>query len=930
MPIDMRWSRRASLFIFSALLSLPFHALTAQLLPTDLRCEYRANPTGIDVLQPRLSWILQPSHAGARNERQTAYQIVVSSTEEGVEKGSGDLWDTGRVTSDASIQIEYAGRPLASRQRAWWRVRTWDGDGKASAWSSPAEWSMGLLAATEWKGKWIGLDKEADPSQQIGDAKHRTLPARLLRKEFRAERKVTRATAYLSGVGLFELSINGKKISNDVLAPALSEYDKRVYYITYDVTPEIKQGANAIGVMLGSGRFYSLRPELKNYGFPKLLMQLEVNYSDGTSETVVSDESWKLSTDGAITAQNEYDGERYDARKEQKGWDTAGFHDSGWQTAQVVQAPAGAMAAQMIAPIRVTETLKPVAITEPAPGVYIFDMGQNMVGWTRLTVSGAKGTAVSLAHGETLKPDGTLYTENLRSADATDIYTLKGAGTEVYEPRFTYHGFRYVQVKGYPGKPTLAALQGRVVHDDVTPIGDFTTSNELLNQIHHNIVWGAKGNYRSIPTDCPQRDERQGWLGDRAQASLGETYLYELPAFYAKWMTDVADSQRADGAIPDVAPPYWSFYNDDVTWPYAYLAINHTLYQQYGDKRTIERNYAAMQRWVTRMESFVKDGITEKDTYGDWCVPPELPELIHSKDPLRRTDGPVVATAYLYSAARLMAENATLLNKPQDAAEYNEMADRLRLAFNKKYFHQETGVYANGSQTSSILPLAFGLVPEAQRDAVFQQLVKKIEEQNKGHVGTGLLGVQWLMRTLTENGRADLAYEIAAQKTYPSWGYMVLQGATTIWELWNGNTAEPSMNSGNHMMLVGDLNIWFYQNLAGIQTDPLQPAFKHFLVKPSTVSQLSFVRASHASPYGRISSAWKRESGNLILDVTVPVNTTATVYVPSTSAEAVKVNGKAVADDKQIKVVKSEGGVTVLEVGSGTYSFVAAEARSAK
>ncbi len=912
----------APMFLLAAVSFVAAPASIAQLLPTDLKCESRTNPIGTDVLEPRLSWVLESSHAGARNEKQTAYQILVAGSEKTLQGGRGDLWDSGKTASDKSIQIVYAGKPLISRQSAWWKVRSWDGAGKVSKWSAPARWSAGLLAASDWKAKWIGLDQEATTEQRIGDEKHRTLPARMLRREFEASKPVRQATAYISGVGIFELSLNGKKVGADVLAPAVSGYDKRVYYLTYDVTSQLKRGGNAIGVMLGSGRFYALRPELKNYGFPKLLMQLEVTYTDGSIETVATDESWKLTTDGPITAQNEYDGERYDARKKQKGWNSTGFDAAGWQTAKLVAPPAGVLAAQGIAPIRVTETMKPKAITEPKPGVYVFDMGQNMVGWMRLTVSGPRGTAVTLSHGETLKPDGSLYTANLRTADARDIYTLNGEGKEVYEPRFTYHGFRYVQVAGYPGKPTLAALEGQVVHDDLTPISDFTTSNDLINSIHHNILWGAKGNYRSMPTDCPQRDERQGWLGDRGASSLGESYLFEIAGLYSKWMTDVADSQRADGALPDVAPPYWSFYNDDVTWPYAFLSINRMLYQQYGDKRSIERNYPAMQKWVARMESFVKDGITAKDTYGDWCVPPESPDLIHSKDPLRRTDGSVVATAYLYSAARLMAENATLLNKAQDASEYNELADRLKAGFNRKYFHADTNQYANGSQTSSILPLAFGMVPDGARDAVFQQLVKKIEEQNKGHVGTGLLGAQYLMRTLSDNGRPDLAYEIAAQDTYPSWGYMVRQGATTIWELWNGNTADPEMNSGNHMMLVGDLNIWFYENLAGIQSDPTQPGFKHFLIKPSAVEKLSFVRASHVSPYGKIASSWKRDGSHLELAVAVPVNTTATVYVPSKSADGVKVNGKLASTDKDVKFLRSEAGAAIYEVGSGQYSFV--------
>ncbi len=1059
-----------------AVISIPALAAEGLQRPVNLRCEYRRNPLGIDTLQPRLSWTLEPTDPRARGLRQTAYQILAASSEERLRSDRGDLWDTGSVKSDKSIQVPYEGKTLGSGMQVWWKVRVWDDAGKPSSWSEPALWSMGLLKPEDWKGKWIGLDggegkpeqlKEAHwlwssepgpgtryfrrtieiprdasvsdallylvssgsstlyingrqagkstgldnpistdvtqalhsganilavavsssgdapsgligalevelargdtlvihtgaqwrvspaevpnwnkiefndsawesakvlgdygmaPWGEVGWAERRVLPARMLRKDFNVEGRVGHATLYISGLGLSEPYLNGAKVGDDVLVPALTDYDKRVFYLTYDVTRRLKPGPNAAGVILANGRYFAPRRQvptlMRTFGYPKLLLQLEIEYSDGRVARLVSDGSWKLTTEGPIRANNEYDGEVYDARREMEGWAQPGFNDSRWQQAQVVNGPAGVLAAQPIEPIRVTETLKPRALTQPHPGVYIFDMGQNMVGWCRLTVSGAKGSQVSLRHAERLRPDGTLYLDNLRSAKALDVYTLKGIGTEVYEPRFTYHGFRYVEVSGFPGKPDLSSLEGREVHDAVEQHANFATSNPLLNQIYHNVVWGTKDNYRSMPTDCPQRDERQGWLGDRSAESRGEPYLFDVAALYAKWVDDMADSQDSKGSVNDVAPAYWPFYHDNITWPSSFIIIPDHLYDQYGDLRVIERHYEDMKKWITHVQTYLKDDLMPLDTYGDWCVPPESPELIHSNDPTRKTEAPVLGTTYFYHLLRLMARNATLLGKESDSKDYNNLANRVAVAFNKTYFHQRTGQYSNGSQTSSVLPLAFGLVPEQDRQRVSEALVRKIEEQNQGHIGTGLIGGQWLMQVLSESGRPDVAYEIASQKSYPSWGYMISKGATTIWELWNGDTANPAMNSGNHLMLVGDLITWFYENLAGIRPDPQHPGFKHIIMRPAPVGGLTFVKASHQSPYGEIVSAWKRDGDRLAWSVTVPVNTTATVYVPAGAAASVKESDRPAGEAPGVKYLRAEAGAVVCEIGSGSYHFV--------
>jgi len=1055
---------------------LPAIAAEGLLRPVNLRCEYRRNPLGIDTLNPRLSWTLESTDPRARGQRQRAYQILAASSEEHLRTNQGDLWDTGRVDSDRSIQVSYEGKALASGREVWWKVRVWDDQEKPSAWSAPAFWSMGLLKPEDWRGKWIGLEggegkaeqlKEArwvwssqpspgtsyfrrtleipqdnsvsdallylvgsgestlyingkpvgsakgienpisvdvtqalhsganilavavrasgeappglmgalemelargapvaiytdqqwrvspaeipdwnvpefndsawGPAKVLGEygmapwgeagwAERRVLPARMLRKDFKVEEPAKRATLYISGLGVSEAYLNGAKVGDDGLVPALTDYDKRVFYMTHDVTKHLKPGANALGVILGNGRYFAPRRKvptfMRTFGYPKLLLQLEIEYSDGRVERVVSDESWKLTTEGPIRANNEYDGEVYDARLEMRGWSRPGFDDSGWQPAQGVKGPSGVLAAQPIEPIRVTETIKPIGITQVRPGVYIFDLGQNMVGWCRLAVSGPRGSQVSLRHAERLRPDGTLYLDNLRSAKVTDVYTLKGVGTEVYEPRFTYHGFRYVEMKGFPGKPSLSSLEGREVHDAVEQHADFASSNPLLNRIYKSVVWGTKDNYRSMPTDCPQRDERQGWLGDRSAESRGEPYLFDVAAFYAKWVDDIADSQDSKGSVSDVSPAYWPFYFDNVTWPSSFIIIPDHLYDQYADLRVIEQHYEGMKKWIAHMQTYLKDDLMPRDVYGDWCVPPESPELIHSSDPARRTEGRVLGTTYYYHLLRLMARFATLLGKEGDASDFNRLADRLAVAFNKTYFDQQTGRFSNGSQTSSVLPLAFGMVAEQDRQKVSEALVQKIEEQNKGHIGTGLIGGQWLMQVLSDNGHPDVAYEIASQKSYPSWGYMVSKGATTVWELWNGDTANPAMNSGNHLMLVGDLITWLYENLAGIRPDPAQPGFKHIIMRPTPVGDLNFVKASHKSPYGEIVSDWKREGDRFTWSVTVPVNTTATVYVPADAAASVKESGQAAGETPGVKYLRVEAAAVVYEIGSGSYHFV--------
>jgi alpha-L-rhamnosidase len=724
-------------------------------------------------------------------------------------------------------------------------------------------------------------------------------------------------------LGLSELYLNGKKVGDEVLSPALTDYCKRAMYVVHDVTPLVRQGRNAVGVWLGNGRYWAPRsPEpTRTFGPPKLRLILRIEYGDHSVQEIVSDQAWKITDQGPIRANDEYDGEEYDARKELAGWAEPGYGDADWKSVDLLPPPEGTLVTQPIAPIRVIETRRPIARTNPQPGVFVFDLGQNLAGWCRLRVAGPAGTIVRLRHAEYLQPDGMLEVRNLGIARCTDLYTLKGDGLEVYEPRFTYHGFRYVEVTGYPGEPADDALEACVVHDDLEPAGDFACSNDLLNRIHAACRWSLRGNYRSIPTDCPQRDERQGWLGDRATNVCGEAQLFHVAAFYEKWLTDIADSQRPDGSVASVCPAYWPFYQDNTTWSGAIALMPNDLWQQYDDGRFVTRHYPAMRAWVERMCQFIVDDRMPRDRYGDWCFPPDDLKVAHSKDPTRTTLGELIGTAYFQHILQLMSRYAAVAGRPADAPRYASLAERMERAFHQRFFNAASAEYDNGTQTSSLLPLSFGLTPAEEHVRVFLRLVEKIEGPWNSHLGTGLVGVQHLMRVLSDNGRPDLALRIATQPDFPSWGHMINQGGTTIWEIWNGDTAGPEENSRNHVMLIGDLLPWLYEYLAGIRPDPSAPGYRRIVLKPVFVAGLDSVRAWRETAAGRITSQWSRKDGAVEWAVSVPIGATATVYVPAKALADVVESNQPAAKAPGVKFLRQEKDAVVLEIGSGEYSF---------
>ena len=859
-----------------------FFSVSASIITNELKVEGMKNPLGIDVLQPRFSWKIEATTE--RNVYQKAYQILVAASAEKLNNNEGDIWNSGKVSSSEQLWISFNGKNLKSNTDYFWKVKVWTTKGESS-WSETSHWSEGLLQENDWKAQWIGLDKAMPWDRENVQSR---LSARYLRKEIETKKIVKRAYAYISGLGLYELYINGNRVGDQVLAPSPTDYRKTVYYNTYNVTSLVKNGKNALGVILGNGRFYDMRQNYKTYkiptfGYPKLRFSLKIDYSDGTSETYGSDASWKITADGPIRSNNEYNGEEYDTSKELTGWNDVDYNDENWMEAQRVGFPMGILRSQPMQGMKVVDKIKPLSIT-PLGNKFILDLGQNMAGWLRINVHGNKGDSVILRFAETLQKNGELYTENLRDARATDIYILKGDKNETWAPRFVYHGFRFVEISGLRYSPSLDDFSGEVVNDEMENSGTIRTSNDVLNQVLKNAWWGIRSNYKGMPVDCPQRDERQPWLGDRTMGCWGESYLFDNNLMYSKWGNDICDAQRYDGCIPDIAPPFYNYYTDNVTWPMALLMLCDMNYTQFSDKKPIVESYDAIKKWMKHIEEnyMTENYIITKDEYGDWCVPPESLELIHAKDPKLQTDGKLISTAYYYQVLQLMQRFAKIKgDHKDDILQFSALSEKIKQSFNENFFNKDSLFYGNNTTTSNLLPLSFGMIPKQYVDTVCKQIIKNVTPDNSPLINTGVIGTQWLLRGLSKMGRADVAYTLASNDKYPSWGYMVANGATTIWELWNGNTASPKMNSGNHVMLLGDLLPFVYENLGGMKSDKEKTAFKQIIMKPNfDIPDLENVDASYVTPYGKVTSKWTKTLMKLHWEISVPVNTTAQVYLP--------------------------------------------------
>ena len=885
------------------LLILP-QLLSAKVSVTNPKTEGLVNPLGIDAVNPRFSWQIM---SDKKEVVQTAYQIVVSSD-------GKELWNSGKVTSDQQLWIPYQGVTLKSNQHCTWQVKVFTNKGE-SDWCEPQQFSMGLLSESKWRGRWIGLES-LQPGEQQG--RHSKLAARYLRKEFDLQDKpIKRATAFVAGLGVYEMYVNGWHSGYDisVLQPVPSDYRKTIYYNTYDITEALKDQVvdrpseqrkhNCIGIVLGNGRYFAMRQDkpYKNatFGLPKCRINIIIEYEDGTTQRVQTDETWKVTANGPIRANNEYDGEEYDARMEMPGWNQVGFDDSAWQQAERTAIPTGTLRAQMMPGMRSEEcgvrsvegeyssgkAILPPPSTLHTPPL-IIDFGQNISGWVSFVPQGKEGDTIRIRYAERLNDDGTLYTANLRTARSEDIFVC-GKENREWRPTFVWHGFRYVEVKG-----KATDFKAHLVADAMNSTGQFSCSDTIINKVVKNAWWGIIDNYKGMPLDCPQRDERQPWLGDRTVGSLGESFLFDNERLYAKWMRDICEAQRSDGNIPDVAPAFWNYYSDNLTWPAALPFSCDMLWRQYGNEQPIIDSYPSIRKWMLHiMEEYLHDGIITKDQYGDWCVPPEKLELIHSQDPARKTDGALLSTAYAIRCLQLLESFATLQGLTEEAQDWAQRRQAMSEAFNRKFLTVKRGTsprhdhvlypdsvfYGNNTATANLLPLAFGLVPDSCKDDVVRNVVENIMVRNRGHVSCGVIGISWLLRVLSDNGFADVAYLLARQKSYPSWGYMAEHGATTIWELWNGNTADPAMNSGNHVMLLGDLLTWCYQYLGGLRSSD---AYKHIVLKPSFDIQDCFnTDVTYLSPYGPVISRWKKTLEHLDWHVEIPCNTVADVCLPS-------------------------------------------------
>ena len=891
------------LFFFVVILTaISGSSIFGQVTISHATVEYQDGKQPLSTNVPRFSWRYE---SGDSNVRQTSYRIIVASTRENAKKNIGDLWDTKTVTSDRMLLIPYEGKPLHSRDKAFWKViasvtYNWKNEETNGLGATTLvefiesdinSFEISLLDSSDWQAKWIGGDFYND------DIHGKTrIASRYLRKEFALRNNIQKARLYISGLGQYSAYLNGQEVAPDeILKPALSDYTKRVYFNAYDVTDFLKKGNNAVGVTLAGGRYTTVRyneeemewgglTHAKHFGTPRLLLQLEVTYTDGSKELIVSDKTWKITDRGPIRKSNEFDGETYDEWYNLGNWTSAGYNDKSWYPARVVTAPGGKIVPQPNPNIRVQDTLRPVTMFRKGDS-WILDMGRNMVGYLQLRMWDLyPGDTVTLRFAELLKPDSSLYTDNLRSAEATDRYIVSSVETQRaaslhWHPMFTYHGFRYVEISGLREEPKLEDFQGLVFYDEMATTGSFECSNEIMNAVYHNAYWGIRSNYRSMPTDCPQRDERMGWTGDRTTGNYGESYIFNNYRLYSKWLYDIEDTEEPTGSISDVCPNYWRRITDNMTWPGAFITVADMLYTRYGDIEAIRAHYPAMKRWMEHMRSkYGEDGVINRDCYGDWCVPPESPEMIHSNDPTRITEGGPISTPFFCHLCDIMAKFAELLGLQEDADNFRFEKRFSTNADTLMFFDAATANYENGTVTANILPLTFGMVPEEWEREVFDNIIRKTEEDFGGHVSTGVVGIQQLMRTLTDRGRGDLALKLATNDTYPSWGYMVRNGATTIWELWNGNTADPSMNSCNHVMLLGDLILWEYEYLGGIRA--LEPGYSKILIKPTFIDGLDTVRCTYESVSGRIESNWRRSGDQMIGEILIPANTTAEVRLP--------------------------------------------------
>jgi alpha-L-rhamnosidase len=875
--------------------------------PVGLKCEYSDNPLGIENINPRLSWIL---NSDRRNQKQSAFRILVAGSKENIDKNIGDLWDSHKVTSGESIHNVYNGKTLSSGKRYWWKVCVWDKKNIKSAWSEPAYWEMGLLKPEDWKAKWISYECQSAP---------------LFRKEFKITKEVIEARVYISGLGYYELSINGERIGENVLDPAQTDYEQRAFYVIYDVTENLNSGENAVGIMLGNGWYNQSAVNHGKYGWkdvvygqPGLIFQMRILFSDGTKELLISDETWKGSS-GPVISNNVYAGEAYDSRLEQNGWNKPGFDDSQWNQAVLCHSPGGKLISQKLPPIKKMGSIKPVSLHNPSPGVYVYDLGQNFAGWAELNLIAPAGTEIQLRFSESLYPDGMIdptstgvYATNVVQ---TDKYTCRGDGVEVWEPRFTYHGFRYLEMTGFPGKPALDNIEGVFVHTSVKKTGEFISSDSMINKLHKTALWTELSNMYGLPTDCPHR-EKCGWLGDAFLTSDMTMYNFDVPLFWSKFIDDIETSRNGD--IPPNIAPGRRFGGSDPDWGAAFILLPWNMYLYYADRSIISEHYQGMSFFLNYLQkiavgNIIYSGIGSLFSPGR-IMPDETPKEFTS-------------TVLYYFCADAMSKMAGVMGKTEDAQRYLLIAQNIRSSFNSKFYDKAKKTY--GCQEENTLALSFGLVPDNDIEAVAKNLNNYVVNEQMGHVSTGIFGSRYIYEALGNSGYGEIVKEILNQTTFPSYGFLFSLGATTFWEDWGEKTFSDRGKPGdersrNHTFQAG-FDAWFYNGLGGIIPDPELPGFKHIILKPDVIKTMDFSKTQYNSIYGLIRSEWNFKGKEFRWLISIPANTTATAYIPAISPDNITESNVPAAQTEGARFLRIENGSAVFEIGSGNYIFIVNE-----
>ena len=889
----------AFMFLFLTILGT-----TAQTKIEQLLCENTSNPLGMGVEKPRFTWVITSSQGSTM---QKAYELVVK-------EGKKTVWATGKVDSDQSVLVEYAGTQLHSNTKYNWQVRVWDNHGGVSAWSAPANFHTALFQESDWKAKWISIGFEEEA---------KTRPVQYFRKSFAVKKKIAQATAFVTAQGMYEAYLNGSRVGDAYLTPGWTSYKTRLQYQVYDVTNLLHAGDNAVGAMLGNGWFRGTLGWVGNgnlYGKQlALLMQVHIKYTDGTSDYLITDESWRSSY-GAVQSSEIYDGETIDHTKEQKGWNNNSFDDTKWSSVTTIPSGYKHLLATYNEPVKKHEVFNAVKMITTPKGERVLDFGQNLVGWVKVKASGKAGNTIVIKHAEVLDKFGNFYTDNMRSAKTTATYILNGQGEEEFEPHFTFYGFRYIKIEGDLAEIKPENFTAVALYSAMPMTGSFTSSNKLVNQLQQNIQWGQKGNFLDVPTDCPQRDERLGWTGDAQAFSRTAAFNFNVHNFFTKWLRDVEADQLPNGSVPFVIPNVLGQNSaGSAGWADVATIIPWNLYLVYGDKRILETQYASMKNWVNFMEGkSVNDLWNTGFHFGDWLFYRPFDD---NDGRAAVTDKYLIAQSFYAHSTQLLINAAQVLGKTDDVNFYSNRLKKIKAAFLNEYV-TPSGRLVSGTQTAMVLALNFDMLPESMRESTAARLVENIKSYDN-HLSTGFLGTPYLTDVLTRFGKTDVAYQLLLQESFPSWLYPVKMGATTIWERWNGirtdSTFEPaSMNSFNHYA-YGAIGDWMYRRMVGIDNSDGHIGYKHATIKPYLGTGFTHAKGELQTYYGKISNGWKIEGDRLNMEAEIPVNTTAIIYFPST--KNVMVNGKRAEEVTGLKFLSTENGYSVFSAGSGKYVF---------